>query len=192
MSILLTGILGLMIVAAVVALECRDLLSAIVCVGAVGFLAAIAFLLLGAPDLAVTQVVVEILGLVILIPATVGRERADAGGPRPLRRALATLALVLLGTAAGARLLVGMPEFGAPVMERFADAPSRWFLGEGHVETGAANVVTAILLDYRAYDTLGEVSVLFCAVLGVTAILRRDPRRPQTGDARGPQTGDAP
>ena len=35
------------------------------------------------------------------------------------------------------------------------------------------NIVTAILLDYRAYDTLGEASVLFCAVLGVAAILRR-------------------
>ena len=182
MPLLLTLILALMIVAAVVALECRDLLSAIVCVGAVGFLAALAFVLLGAPDLAITQVVVEILGLVILIPATVGRERADAGAQRPLVPTLAALGAVLLGAVAGGRLLVGMPEFGVPVMERFAEAPSRWFLGEGHVETGAANVVTAILLDYRAYDTLGEVSVLFCAVLGVTAILR-GARRPENGGA---------
>jgi len=182
MSLLLIPILVLMIVAALVALECRDLLSAIVCVGAVGFLAAMAFVLLGAPDLAITQVVVEILGLVILIPATVGREHADMG-KRSLVPTLAALAAVLLGTVAGGRLLVGMPEFGVPVMERFADAPSRWFLGEGHVETGAANVVTAILLDYRAYDTLGEVSVLFCAVLGVTAILRGGARRPETGGA---------
>jgi multisubunit Na+/H+ antiporter MnhB subunit len=169
MPVLLTSILALMIVAALVALECRDLLSAVICVGAVGFLAALAFALMGAPDLAITQVAVEILGLVILIPATIRRDRVDTGGRR---RLVPTLAAVLLGTAAIGRLLAGMPAFGLPVMERFADAPSRWFLGEGHVETGAANIVTAILLDYRAYDTLGEVSVLFCAVLGVAAILR--------------------
>jgi multisubunit Na+/H+ antiporter MnhB subunit len=178
MPVLLTSILALMIVAALVALECRDLLSAVICVGAVGFLAALAFALMGAPDLAITQVAVEILGLVILIPATIRRDRVDTGGRR---RLVPTLAAVLLGTAAIGRLLAGMPAFGLPVMERFADAPSRWFLGEGHVETGAANIVTAILLDYRAYDTLGEVSVLFCAVLGVAAILRG-----------GAKTGGAP
>ncbi len=172
MPLVLTLVLALMIVASLVALECRDLLSAIVCVGAVGFLAATAFVLLGAPDLAITQVAVEILGLVILIPATVGRERTDPGTGRPLVPTLVAAAAVLLGTIAGGSLLLGMPEFGVPVMERIAEAPSRWFLGEGHVETGAANVVTAILLDYRAYDTLGEASVLFCAVLGVAAILR--------------------
>jgi len=58
-----TGIAG--------AIECRDLISAIICVGAVGFLAAIAFVVLGAPDLALTQVTVEILGLVILSLATI-------------------------------------------------------------------------------------------------------------------------
>ncbi len=172
MSVLLIAILALMIVAAVIAIECRDLLSSVICVGAVGFLVSIAFGLLGAPDIAITQVVVEILGLVILIRATISRDRADTGGGRPLLPTLAALGAVLLGTAASWRLLAGMPAFGLPVMERFANAPSRWFLGEGHIETGAANIVTAILLDYRAYDTLGEATVLFCAVLGVAAILR--------------------
>jgi multisubunit Na+/H+ antiporter MnhB subunit len=183
MSGLLTMLIALMIVAALIAIESRNLLSAIISVGAVGFLAAIAFVLLGAPDLAITQIAVEILGLVILIPATIRRDRTDAGTRRPLVPTLAALAAVLLGTAASWRLLAGMPAFGLSVMDRFADAPSRWFLGEGHAETGAANIVTAILLDYRAYDTLGEVSVLFCAVLGVAAILRGGGSRSETGGA---------
>jgi multisubunit Na+/H+ antiporter MnhB subunit len=182
MNVLLTVLLLLMIVAAVIALESRDLLSAIICVGAVGFLGAMVFLLLGAPDLAITQIAVEILGLVILIPATAGRDRSDPGGRRPLAAMGVALGAVGLGWVASRRLLADMPAFGLPVMDRIAEAPSRWFLGQGHEETGAANVVTAILLDYRAYDTLGEVSVLFCAILGVTAILRGRGRS-ETGGA---------
>ena len=181
MSGLLVAVLALMIVGAIIAIESRNLLSAIIVVGAVGFLAAFAFVLMGAPDLAITQITVEILGLVILIPATIRRERADTGGRRRLLPTLAALGAVAVGVAAGARLLSEMPAFGQPVMERFADAPSRWFLGEGHDETGAANIVTAILFDYRAYDTLGEATVLFCAVLGVATILRGGGGRSETG-----------
>ena len=170
MSILLTTILALMIVGALIALESRNLLAAIISIGSVGFLAAIAFVLLGAPDVAFAQITVEILGLVILIPATVRRDRIDTGSRR--LPTLGALAAVSVATAASWRWLAEMPAFGLPAMDRFAAAPSRWFLAEGHAETGAANIVTAILLDYRAYDTLGEASVLFCAVLGVAAILR--------------------
>ncbi len=181
MTGLLTMLVALMIVGALIAITCRSLLSAIICVGSVGFLAAIAYVLLGAPDLAIAQVAVEILGLVILIPATVGRDRPDPGGRRPLLPTLAALAALLLGAAASSRLLAGMPAFGVPVMERFVDAPARAYLGEGLADTGATNVVTAILLDYRAYDTLGEASVLFCAILGVATILRGDTGRPKAG-----------
>lgn len=179
---LLTTLIALMIVGALIAIECRSLLSSIVCVGSVGFLAAIAFLLLGAPDLAIAQIAVEILGLVILIPLAIRGDRSDAGRRLPLPTA-AALAAVLLGAAASPRLLAGMPAFGVPAMERFADAPARWYLGEGLADTGATNIVTAILLDYRAYDTLGEASVLFCAVLGVAAILLGGAKRSETGGA---------
>ncbi len=61
-------------------------------------------------------------------------------------------------------------------MERFADAPSLVYLNSGLAETGAPNLVTAVLLDFRAWDTLGEATVLFCAVLGTVAVLRRNAR----------------
>ena len=62
-------------------------------------------------------------------------------------------------------------------MDRFADAPSNTYLRQGLEETGAANIVTAVLLDFRAYDTLGEAAVLFCAVMGALCILRRKARK---------------
>ena len=58
-----------------------------------------------------------------------------------------------------AGMFAEFPEFGRPLMERFADAPSNTYLRTGLEETGAANIVTAVLLDFRAYDTLGEATV---------------------------------
>ena len=63
MSGLLIPLLVLMVVGALIAVESRNLLAAIISVGSVGFLAAIAFVLLGAPDLAIAQVAVEILDI---------------------------------------------------------------------------------------------------------------------------------
>ena len=70
------------------------------------------------------------------------------------------------------------------MIDRFADAPSNTYLRDGLEKTGAANIVTAVLLDFRAYDTLGEASVLFCAVMGALAILRPKARKqPDEPDA---------
>jgi len=49
----------------------------------------------------------------------------------------------------------------------------------GGEETGSSNLVTAIITDYRLYDTMGEVTVLFTAILGVTMILGRNHHRIQ-------------
>jgi len=53
----------------------------------------------------------------------------------------------------------------------------RKYLAEGTQKTGAVNIVTAVILDFRAYDTLGEATVLFTSVIGIMAILRRPGRK---------------
>jgi len=74
--------------------------------------------------------------------------------------------------AFGMQALNSLPQFGQPAMTFIEEAPSNVYLKSGLKQTGAANIVAAILLDYRAYDTLGEVTVLFAAILGALAILR--------------------
>ena len=71
---IVAALIILMIMGAVTALETDNLLSSIIALGAVGFLLAIAFLFLGAPDIAFTQIVVEILLLIILIRVTIHRD----------------------------------------------------------------------------------------------------------------------
>ena len=51
------------------------------------------------------------------------------------------------------------------------------YLAKGLSGTGAPNIVTSILLDFRGYDTLGEATVLFCSILGALTILRRKARK---------------
>lgn len=72
---------------------------------------------------------------------------------------------------AGCLVLAGarMRPFGAPRM----DAMDRYFNLWSQEEVAANNVVTAIVFDYRGYDTLGEATVLFVAVIGVALILRK-------------------
>ncbi len=165
-----------MIIGALIAVETKNLLSAIISVGAVGFLLSIAFLQLKAPDLAITQMVVEILCLIILIRATISRDTTAISGGREFFGMVVTVTLILFIALVGLKVFVDFPAFGSSVLDRIADAPSRTYVAEGFEKTGSANSVTTILLDFRAYDTLGEITVLFCAVIGTLVILRRNAR----------------
>jgi multisubunit Na+/H+ antiporter MnhB subunit len=174
---LLHILLFFMIVGALIAVETKNLLSAIISVGAVGFLLSIAFLILGAPDIAITQIVVEILCLVILIRATISRDLTAISGDREFFGTIVTVTMVIVVTIVGLNIFIDFPAFGSSVLDRFVDAPSRSYLATGLSKTGAPNIVTAILLDFRAYDTLGEATVLFCAIVGALTILRRKARK---------------
>ena len=82
MTEIIVMLMLLMIAGAIVAIETTSLLFSVISVGAVGFLVSIAFLFLGAPDIAIVQIGVEVISLVILIRATVGREAKTAVGGR--------------------------------------------------------------------------------------------------------------
>ena len=173
---LLVLLLVFMIMAAIIAIWTPDLLSSVIAVGAVGFGSSVAFLILSAPDVAITQIVVEVLTLVILIRATVRRDVHTVSGARDMLGLAVSGALVLLLLVFMVAAVDSMPPFGSPAISRVADAPAATYLREGLGKTGAGNIVTAVLLDFRGYDTLGEATVLFAAVLGAMALLRRRSR----------------
>jgi len=165
-----------MIIAAIVAVEINDLLSSIIAVGAVGLGVSIAFLMLKAPDLAITQLVVEILCVIILIRATLKRDLSTVIKGKSILSLAAVLLFIALFLIFAARGLRDLPEFGKPLMR-----VSKTYIDEGSEKTGAVNIVAAIILDYRAYDTLGEATILFTAVLGVLAIMRHKGRKKEHG-----------
>ena len=158
-------LLILMIVGAVGALEMRDLLSSVVALGAVGLGLSFTFLILKAPDLAITQLAVEVLSVIILIRATLHKDLPEV--PIQGWGAAMVLGFGLIFLAAAFLCIPDLPPFGEPVLK-----VAGHYLEAGLKETGAANLVTSVILDYRAFDTLGEATVLFTVVMGVLAVMR--------------------
>ena len=141
----------------------RERLRAVVLAGVVGLVTALGFEALSAPDLALTQLSVEVVstGLLLmglaLLPRTTPRE---SGAVRRTRDAVLALA-----GGGGVGWLAWLALTREP-------ATLSWFFVEKAVpEGGGANAVNVILVDFRGYDTFGEITVLGIAAVGVLAML---------------------
>jgi len=154
-------------------------LVTVVALGAVGFGVALLFLVYSAPDLALTQLVVEVLTVVLFV-FVLGRLPRPADPTRPGVGALALAATG--GTIMATLTLLAFP---APVIEPI----SRYFDANSVPLAHGRNVVNVILVDFRALDTLGEITVLGVAALGVLALLRAR-RMPEAARARAAETGE--
>ncbi|MBT9164989.1 MAG: Na(+)/H(+) antiporter subunit A [candidate division WS2 bacterium] len=162
-----------MIIAAIAAIEIKDLLSSVVALGVVGLGVSLAFLLLQAPDLTIVQLVVEILCLVILIRATIKKDiPTRIGDLREVFSGVAVLIFIGVFLFYAYGVIKEMSVFGSPLM-----TVSKYYIENALQETGAANIVSAIILNYRALDTLGEATVLFTAVISVLAVMRHVGRK---------------
>ncbi len=166
-----------MIIAAIIAVETKNLLSSVICVGAIGFGGSLMFLFLRAPDIAITQIVVEVLGLILLIRATISRDLTFITGDREFFGTVISVVVVFVIFLAGVRVFETLPEFGTPIFAQTPGAASQTYIEKGLEETGAANLVASVILDFRAYDTLGEATVLFTSIIGATVILRYKSRK---------------
>lgn len=164
--------------AALITVRARTRLSAIISIGVVGVAVTLFFVFHSAPDLAFTQLLVDILTVVLLILVFYRIP------PKPLppinlgaqtRNLVISLAMGLLGFA---MVLLGG---GEPFFPRISDYFSLNSVALGH----GGNIVNVILVDFRGFDTLGEISVLGIAAVGGYAVMRsglmrlRGPAGPQ-------------
>ncbi len=164
---------------AVLAARARRRLKAVILASVSGYGMAALFLLHGAPDLALTQVLVETITLVVLV--LVLRRLPPYFSVRPL--AASRWVRLAIGLAAG--LVVGAMAVLAPAA-RTAPPVSVDFPEEAYVYGGGRNVVNVTLVDIRAWDTMGEISVLLVAATGVASLIflqRRSGDIPRVRDA---------
>ncbi len=166
----LQPIVGVLIVTgALGAVVLRNRLAAVLMVGLTGYGSGIIFAFHGAPDLALTQFLVETLTLVIfvLVLRTLPAE-ADAANMHRFRLPRALLALAVGATVTTLASLAMAARTGTPIADLLPDAA--YYRGHG------SNTVNVLLVDIRAWDTLGEISVLLVAATGVTSLVFRHRR----------------
>ncbi|GAA0798268.1 Na+/H+ antiporter subunit A [Spirilliplanes yamanashiensis] len=172
-------------VAAIGAARAHRRLTAMILVGVAGYAVAVLFILHGAPDLALTQALVETATIVMFV--LVLRRLPATFSERPLRGS--RLVRVAIGVAVGA-VAAAMAYVAAagrqarPVSLGFPDLAVSY--------GGGDNVVNVILVDIRAWDTMGEISVLVVAATGVASLIFRrsaDLRQRAPAPPPGPGTG---
>jgi multicomponent Na+:H+ antiporter subunit A len=157
----------LILVAAGVAVVARSRLAAVTALGAVGYGTALIYVLFGAPDLAMTQILVETLTVILYVLVFYRLPRfADLTSPLARRRD----AVVSLAAGALMTLLVL-----AATTITLDPTLSRFFAERSYPEGHGRNVVNVILVDFRALDTMGEITVLSLAAVGVYAMLKLRP-----------------
>jgi multicomponent Na+:H+ antiporter subunit A len=154
------ALLGATVVGAILQ---RSRLGAIVLVGLAGFVVGLWFLLAGAPDLAITQVLFEVITVVVAVLVLRSLPRRFHEVRRARRASAAALAL-LAGAGAGLATY-------ALTGRRDRSDVAEHLLRESESQTGGTNVVNTILVDFRGLDTLGEITVLVAAGLGVAALM---------------------
>jgi multicomponent Na+:H+ antiporter subunit A len=171
----------LVLVGALLAASTRSRLLAAAALGVSGFGVALMFILLGAPDLAMTQFLVETLIVIVLL--LVMQRLPSALSPRT--SALVRTRDAVLGAAAGGVVTVLLL---AVLRQPFDPALADFFVAESVPGGFGRNIVNVILVDFRALDTLGEIAVLGIAALGAFALLWRAPEPGRT--AAPPPPGD--
>lgn len=160
---------GLTVAAAIaVAVFYRQRLASVISLGAVGLLVALYFVWLSAPDLVITQLLVESVTTILIVLVLYFLPK-DIPGHESVPR---------LGADIGFAAVVGIGAAAAVygVLRRPFTSISAYHLAHSKPDAGGTNVVNVILVDFRGYDTLGEIVVLAVAALGVIALIRAGKR----------------
>ncbi|GMV43717.1 MAG: Na(+)/H(+) antiporter subunit A [Myxococcales bacterium] len=161
-------IAGLVLAAAVLAVRTESRLGAVAALGVAGYGVALVYVLFGAPDLAITQILVETLAVVLFVFVFYRL-------PRLLHRSswgVQVRDLVVAGSFGALMTLLILAANDARLFPHISEHVLESSVPEGH----GRNVVNVILVDFRAIDTLGEVVVLTLAAIGVVALMKLYPR----------------
>jgi len=164
------GLLALlMILAAFATVHSTSRLRSILSLGVVGYGIAMLFTFFGAPDLAMTQLVIETLTVILLALAFYHLP--------PFRHSSAPRTRAIdLAIAIGGGLMITLLVLAALAVQTPTPI-SDYYLEHSYKHAHGRNVVNVILVDFRALDTLGEITVLTIAALGATALLKLRPKK---------------
>jgi multicomponent Na+:H+ antiporter subunit A len=139
-------------------------LAAVAALGTVGYGVSLIYILYGAPDLAITQFCIETLSIVLFILVLYRLPRFSLLSP-PAGRVRDLLVALTIGGIMTMLVLLAVSQTLVPHI-------SSYFLQQSMTLAHGRNVVNVILVDFRALDTLGEITVLAVAALGVYGLTK--------------------
>ncbi|MFW6383788.1 MAG: DUF4040 domain-containing protein [Halodesulfurarchaeum sp.] len=171
---LYAALLTLVVLAAIVSVLLRDILSAIIALAGFSFGAAVVYVLLQAPDVALTEAAVGAGATTVLFLVTIVKTVRPTGERlfEEVRWGPLALAVVLFGGLLAT--VPSLPRVGDVDARVTAGEVTQYYLQNAYPETGVENVVTAVLAAYRGFDTLGEATVVIAAGVAVLVVLRRE------------------
>jgi multicomponent K+:H+ antiporter subunit A len=137
---------------------------ALIAVGVVGIVVSLGFVYLSAPDLALTQLAVEVATIVLMLLALHLLPKKSEVEPLDLRM------LRDVGIAVGAAVSAGVITW-LLLIDPPTSATSAYYLAQSKPAGGGTNVVNVVLVDFRGFDTFGEITVLGIAALGIYAMI---------------------
>jgi multicomponent K+:H+ antiporter subunit A len=147
-------------------------LAALILMGGAGVVTCITFVWFSAPDLALTQLVVEIVTTVLILLGLrwlPKRNEQIDNSTRPVARMRRHRDFALAVLCGAGMTMIAYAVMTTPLPDTIAD----FFLTRAYSEGGGTNVVNVILVDFRGFDTFGEITVLGIVALTVFALLRR-------------------
>ncbi|WP_102109499.1 putative monovalent cation/H+ antiporter subunit A [Oceaniglobus roseus] len=162
-------VVGLIVTGAAIVTVTRSRLAAIAALGTVGIGVALTFIVYSAPDVAITQLLIETLNVVLVSVALLRMPLLDPAGTHDHRPKDAVLALAVGGVVATLLLCV----LAVPMDMRL----TQFFEEASYPDAHGRNIVNVILVDFRAIDTFGEITVVVIAALSAYALLRTTGRR---------------
>ena len=157
-------------VTAIALVRLHSLFAAAMLTGIYSLLCASLFVLMDAVDVAFTEAAVGAGIITVMLLGTLALTRESPESKEPHRLRILPLAVVVITGAALIYATRDMPSFGDPYAPAHQHVAPRYIEKSG-AEVGPPNIVTSVLASYRGYDTLGEVTVIFTAGVGVIMLL---------------------
>ncbi|WP_028303583.1 monovalent cation/H+ antiporter subunit A [Oceanospirillum maris] len=164
-AISITGAILLTVGALATVIWNRDRMVALVALSVVGLIVSLIFAKFSAPDLALTQLAVEVVTVILLMLALFFLPQRTPKESTPLRVVRDLVIAAIIGGVIGTICYA--------LMTRPLESISAFFLENSKIGGGGTNVVNVILVDFRGFDTLGEITVLGIAALGIFKLIAR-------------------
>ena len=163
-----------MVVIAYLLLRMHNLFAVVMMSGIYSLLAAVLYVIMDAVDVAFTEAAVGAgISTVLMLGTLALTSRRDK------KRIVSNTIPLVIVTITGLLLIYGtldMPPYGDPTAPIHHHV-GRYYIDNSGEQVGPPNIVTSVLASYRGYDTLGEVTVIFTAAIGVMALIGRSRKR---------------